>query len=622
MPTSAMKRSNSAGASGPRASMINRQSIIPPRAPNTVQRMSVGPNFADSNALSSRRESRAAFAPASSARKSYAPTPQSAIPAANRRSSMFSRPSMAPGVATGSSFFTTSGGSAMSAAVGAKVQDPRPLKDRNYQARVAQELMDYMISNNFEIEQKHALGPKAMTSPTQKDFMAMFQWLYRRLDPDYSFNPPPLAGAKGHDNALPPKFDQQVLQILRNLKYPYEKSIPKAQLGAAGGPHWPYFLGMLHWMMDLAQSLDLYDSGEFEDAAMEAGFDTSTSQIEYRYVVEHYKAWQDGEDDPKEPFDAMRTAFEDRSRTTKEQVVALESEHEQLKSAISEIEESPLAKAKEKLSILQKDCEKFTAYNASVSERLPRAQEINNNLKTDLDKIAEDIEKLEEEKKSLQEAVDKQGLTPADIDRMNTEKEKLVKSLEVTAAKLEEAQAIAVDKEADALKKLELLEHAVKRYGELGYKIGVTSGAMQDGKTYELEIIPLTRALQNAADGSSGDDERLQYDVGVGYNPQQVLNMDIRHDLKPALNKFRSDIAARIHKAQDASIEHQDYLEQIKEALHDKADEVETLEAKLSAANDEYNEIKEVCILSTSLLMTFHFAIFIFKKRNSVKSIY
>ena len=66
-------------------------------------------------------------------------------------------------------------------------KDPRPLKDRLYQTKIGQELLDYMSQNNFEMEMKHMLSQNTIRSPTQKDFIFMFQWLYHRIDPSYRF---------------------------------------------------------------------------------------------------------------------------------------------------------------------------------------------------------------------------------------------------------------------------------------------------------------------------------------------------------------------------------------------------------------------------------------------------
>jgi kinetochore protein NDC80 len=66
-------------------------------------------------------------------------------------------------------------------------RDPRPLKDRSYQAKIGQEMLDYLAQHNFKMEMKHTLSQNIIKSPTQKDVNYMFQWLYHRIDPSYRF---------------------------------------------------------------------------------------------------------------------------------------------------------------------------------------------------------------------------------------------------------------------------------------------------------------------------------------------------------------------------------------------------------------------------------------------------
>ena len=115
-----------------------------------------------------------------------------------------------------------------------------------------------------------------MVSPTQKDFEAIFQWLYRRIDPAYRFMK---------------NIDVEGPFVLKQLHYPYANSFSKSQWGAVGGQNWSTFLGMLHWIMQLAQMMDRYDTGEYDDACAEAGVDVSGDRIIFRFLSGAYRAW-------------------------------------------------------------------------------------------------------------------------------------------------------------------------------------------------------------------------------------------------------------------------------------------------------------------------------------------
>ncbi|KAK6502820.1 kinetochore-associated Ndc80 complex subunit ndc80 [Arthrobotrys musiformis] len=604
-PTSALKRSasNQGLQQGGRPSAPNfRHSMLPSRSGG-----SLAGNLLDMGAqTANRRESRIGGLGGGgggfnipSSRKSYAPTSSTPQMMDQRRSSMYSRPSVGAnlggggiggggGVGGGGSFFGTSGSSAIAGAGSGKVTDPRPLRDPNFRNKMAQEIQEYLLQYNFELETKHNLGPRALSSPMQKDFTTIFQWLYHRLDPNFKFSLKAV--------------ETEVMPLLKGIKYPYLGNITKAQLGAVGGANnWPTYLGLLHWMVQLVQALDNFDSGHYDEAIESQSLDIGTSKVGYRYLSQCYTTWLNDEDDFS-PFKAeMVEEFEGRSAQDAESLGGLQAEYDALVHAISELEDesgkSPLDRLKSEGETLRNDQDKFRKFIEHQREKMGHIRAVNGALKDEGESVRQEVGKLEIEKVELQQAVDRQGLSTADIDRMNTEREKLIKGLEGVEVKLEEANGIAAGREAEALKKLELLEHAVKRYNELGYKIGVT---ISNGQSCEIDIIPLTKAAQSAPEGSSGDDERLLYDVGVGYNPRQVLTLDLRHDVKPTLNNFRNEIATRIHNAQDVSIKNQDRLDNIQETLKDKAEELETLEAKLSAVNDEYSEIKETSATETS----------------------
>jgi len=166
--------------------------------------------------------------------------------------------------------------------------DPRRLKDLATRQQMAQELLEYLTHNNFEMESKHVLSNKAMTSPTQKDFNCMFQWLYNRIDPSYRFMK---------------SIDQEVPVLLKQMRYPFEKSIMKSQIAAVGGNNWATFLGLLHWMMQLARLMQAYEAGTYDDACFEAGYDVSGDRIIFDFLSDAYSTWlsaedgEDGEDD-------------------------------------------------------------------------------------------------------------------------------------------------------------------------------------------------------------------------------------------------------------------------------------------------------------------------------------
>ena len=501
---------------------------------------------------------------------------------------MFSRPS-STGPMSHQSFF-------QQAPIPAGVpRDPRPLKDRGYQAKIGQELLDYLTQNNFELEMKHSLGQNTMKSPTQKDFNYIFQWLYHRIDPAYRFQ-------KNIDNEVPP--------ILKQLRYPYEKSITKSQIAAVGGQNWFTFLGMLHWMMQLAQMLDRYEVGQYDEACAEAGVDVSGDRIIFRFLSGAYRDWlQVGEDDDEDDADklliphvqAMAAEFDRGNKKYAEEMTLLEAEHKALEVQIEELEKSApdVAKLDKHFRILEDDKRKFEEYNTNVEGKVEKYENRIKFLVEELAKTEGELEEAENDKASLQEAVDKSGITVQDIDRMNTERERLQKGVEATAIRLEEVKRRVIEKEHEASRKLEELERAVEKYNSLGYEIGLipSTAVNAKGQDYELRLsiseVPNFSASQ-LGNSQRGEGDRLLADSATGYHPQHLLNLDLRGAVKSSLLALRKEIKERRIAASDADQKNHELLDNIKEAIDDKRGEVEALEHKVRAAEEEFEKTKEV----------------------------
>jgi kinetochore protein NDC80 len=475
-------------------------------------------------------------------------------------------------------------------------RDPRPLKDRSYQARIGQELLEYLTHNNFELEMKHSLGQNTMKSPTQKDFNYIFQWLYHRVDPAYKFQ-------KNIDAEVPP--------ILKQLRYPFEKSITKSQIAAVGGQNWSTFLGMLHWMMQLAQMLDRFHIGEYDDACAEAGVDVSGDRIIFNFLSGAYHDWLqvgDDEDDDADKvmvphIEAMAAQFQRGNEKYLQEMTVLEAENKALRDQIEELERNApdMAKLDKHFKILEDDKKKFEDYNQNVEGKIDKYENRLKFLADEIKKAESELQQAEQERGSLQGSVDKQGLTIQDIDRMNTERERLQKGVDDTIAKLEEISARVFEKEADTSRKLEDLDQAVKRYNSMGYQISLipSTAVNASGQDYELHLnindsTFSSSRLGESQRGASPESDRLLADANTGYNPAHLLNLDIRGIVRANFIALKKEINERRKLAIDADMNNHDLLDNIKEAMDDKRNDVEALEHRVRAAEDEYEKTKEV----------------------------
>ncbi|KAK5125779.1 hypothetical protein LTR85_012055 [Meristemomyces frigidus] len=606
MPASAMKRSTSqSNLQAPhttnhvRTTSGSRMSLAPNRPAQPVfQRSSSGGNLAEMGFSTVQRPSTANFLNSTGGRRSYAPvtsTPAKPLQlqeSTQRRSSVYSaRPSTGFGPAGHQSFFATA------PPQNGIPADPRRLRDPTTRGQMGQELMEFLTQRNFEMEMKHSLTYKTMTSPTQKDFDLMFKFIYHCIDPSYRFQG---------------KIDAEVPPLLKQLRYPFEKNISKSQLAAVGGNNWHTFVGLLHWMMNLAKMMEQYSTGVFDSACEEAGFDVSADRITFEFLSDAYKEWlsiEDDDDDEAEAqrkiqphVDAMAAKFEQANQANLEQVRMLEAESKALQEQIDELSKSApkLAKLDETIKVLEEDRVKFENYNASMDAKVEKYLHRADLLQQEIEKCEQEMQEAEDERNELQQKVDDQGLSVQDIDRMNNERERLQKGVEATSVRLEESKDRTSKKEAETGAKLDELESTIERYNRLGYQIGIipSTAPNASGEDFELHLTinagPNFSASQLGASSQAMlSSSRLLASPSTGYQPPDILPTDLR-TLKKRLQDLRKDISERRNTALEDDMAKQDMLEKTKEALDDKYSELETLGHRKRAAEEEFEQTKEI----------------------------
>jgi kinetochore protein NDC80 len=464
-------------------------------------------------------------------------------------------------------------------------------------------LLDYLSQNNFEIRMKHTLSHKIIKSPTQKDFNYMFQFLYQCIDPSYRFQK---------------NIDQEVPPILKQLRYPYEKSITKSQIAAVGGQNWSTFLGLLHWMMQLAQMLDGYASHRYDDACLENGIDVTGDHIIFDFLTTAYRDWlamdEDAPDEDadkvlKPHIDAMARAFERSNSKYSSELEMLEAENARLTGEIEELEKwmtnpevlQDYKNVTELGAALEGDIADFEDFIRKTQHLPEKREEKLQELQKELEKLMQELKEADDERRALQKAVDEQGISMQEIDRMASEHERLQKDKNSAIQRLEDFKRRVADKELEASDRFDRLERLVDKYNTLAYQnaLDPPSAANAKGQEYKLAIavndIDFTEsAMKDSYSGGTGA-ERLLADPVTGYQPAQILNLDLRGQVKNSLLALRMEISERRTKAKDAIMEDQDLLDGIKEAMEDRRNEVDALEHRVRAAEEEFEKTKEVC---------------------------
>ncbi|KAI7609582.1 HEC/Ndc80p family protein-like protein, partial [Hortaea werneckii] len=254
---------------------------------------------------------------------------------------------------------------------------------------------------------------------------------------------------------------------------------------------------------------------------------------------------------------------------------------------------------------LEEDKGKFEQYNQSMEAKVEKYLHRADLLQQEIEKCEAELQEATSERDELQRKVDEQGLSVQDIDRMNTERDRLQRGVESTQQKLEESKDRCNKKEFETAAKLEELETVIERYNRIGYQIGIipTTAPHAQGQDLELRLTlnsgpdfssSQMGTSQQTPDPSSSSSDRLLSTPTTGYQPTHLLPPNHLPSTKRALQTLRTTISERRTSALDDDMTKSDMLQKTTEALEDKYSELETLGHRRRAAEEEWEKMREI----------------------------
>ncbi|KAJ3391310.1 kinetochore-associated Ndc80 complex subunit ndc80 [Entophlyctis sp. JEL0112] len=431
-------------------------------------------------------------------------------------------------------------------------KDPRPIRDKQWQANAIRGLISFLVQAGFN---QIPVSPKTLQAPSAKDFAAIFKFLYAQLDPHHLFVK---------------KFEEEVPAILKGLKYPFCDQISKSHLQSVGSMHaWPSLLAMLSWMVELILCCDQMDSQiEIEEDPSAQG-----EKVFFDYLTKAYSTFLAGDDDYDNMDNELIANFDRKNEKIVKDIEKLKSEYDVLSKEFASLRdsESPLAIAERESATLASDIEKFKQYISHLELKKQKLEDQVKVVEEELGIQESELEKQTIEKVELAAIVDSQEISPADVDRMTSEREQLVRTLEGLAKKTEDTNKLFWEKEMAVQKKMDQLEKLVHSFNTMAYDLGFLTPGSEDaeGVNFELEVFFTASKLD------------------------EMVSVDLHNKIKPLLLKVRSKYNASAHAFEDEAIAAQEYLDRLTESVSDKCDALMALEGQIAKMNERYNEEKE-----------------------------
>lgn len=278
-------------------------------------------------------------------------------------------------------------------------KESRNTRDKLYKASCIENIMRFLAQNEYE----GSYNQKILGNPSNKEFQSIFKFVYSFID-----STPFL------------KFEDDVINILKLLKYPYSNEINKSQLTAVTLHTWPVVLSMISWLVELIEKAD---QSENTTATIESEF--------FEYVCDVYVKFMEGEEDEDLDQQFLNRIAEMHSKENEE----IENQRKEVALVMEE-----LVNVKSKFE----DLSKLEGTKKKINEDLNALIVNDKQLEIKKRKYIANIEKVLEEIRALEMQIEElinvkndlivqinsQTINPQDIKEMNIEKVELFKELE------------------------------------------------------------------------------------------------------------------------------------------------------------------------------------------------
>ncbi|XP_055994245.1 kinetochore protein NDC80 homolog [Sorex fumeus] len=442
-----------------------------------------------------------------------------------------------------------------------KIKDPRPLNDKAFIQQCIRQLCEFLTENGYA----YSVSMKSLQAPSIKDFLKIFSFLYGFLCSSYE---------------LPDtKFEEEVPRIFKELGYPF--ALSKSSMYTVGAPHtWPHIVAALVWLIDciklynaMKESSPLFDDGfpggdETEDGIMH-------NKIFLDYTIKCYESFMTGADSFEEMNAELQSKLKDLFNVDASKLESLAAKNKALNEQIARLEQerekepNRLESLRKLKASLEADVQKYLAYISNLESHSAILDQKVNGLDEEISRIELEYETIKQENTRLQNIIDNQKYSVADIERINHERNELQQTINKLTKDLEAEQQQLWNEELKYARGKEAIETLLAEYHKLARK---------------LKLIP------KGAENSKGYDFEIKFNPEAGANCLVKYRAQIYVPLKELLNQTEEEI----NKAQNKKMGLEETLEQLNTMITDSNRSVRTQKEEVQKLDDLYQQkVKE-----------------------------
>ncbi|KAI9521870.1 hypothetical protein NQZ68_004025 [Dissostichus eleginoides] len=429
-----------------------------------------------------------------------------------------------------------------------KIKDSRPLHDKAFVLQCTRQLHEFLTEHGYP----GPLSAKTFVSPSTKEFVKVFEFVYRQIDPTFQM-----------PNS---KVEEEVPALLKTLRYPFVLS--KSSMYSVGAPHtWPLALGALTWMIDHVKIVSYKSEQDTlfrdfcdDDEDIEEG--AEYNKLVEDYSAEGYSKFMKGED----TFDDMEDVFLNKltklynvdevlldSMEEKYAILSTELDLLEKDSQTDRLTTKRMAKVK-----LQTDLKKLQIYLSRVDSFEAILEGKYAELIDELETTDSHLESLKHEQNELQQLLKNQKFTPADVERITREKRELQRTITSLSKSLEDAEQHKWNEEIALAKFNEKAELKVAEYHKLARK---------------LKLIPLS------AENACGHDFEIRlFESGTMDQHKMKIQMILR--------KLVADVEEENSRLANMKLSLEEFFEQVGCNILDKSNDLKNLKEQIRKVDE------------------------------------
>ncbi|XP_005517289.1 PREDICTED: kinetochore protein NDC80 homolog [Pseudopodoces humilis] len=443
-----------------------------------------------------------------------------------------------------------------------KIKDPRPLHDKTFIQQCIKKLCEFLLENGYT----HNVSMKSLQSPSVKDFLKIFTFIYRFLCPSYE---------------LPDsKFEEEIPKVFKDLGYPF--ALSKSSMYTVGAPHtWPQIVAALVWLIDCVKLYNaIRENPPSFDDAQNWGGEVDDGIVHHKlfmdYCVKCYDLFMQGRDTFEELDAEVQSKLKDLFNIDQVKMESLAAENKRLQEEIARLEKEKESEPDRRVTLrnvkssLQGDVQKYQAYLASLESHIAILDKKLESVNDEVETAEMEVEAMKQENARLRHVLDNQKYSAADIERLNHERNELQQTINKLTKELEAEEHLLWNEEIKYARNKEGIEMQLAEYHKLARK---------------LKLIPVS------AENSKGHDFEIQFNPEAG--PDCLVRY--RTQIKAPLMEIMNETEEEICKATQRKMTLEDTLDQVNVMLEEKKRNVKMLTEEAEKLDDLYQQkLKEI----------------------------